>query len=240
VLQELILNNKIISGHDVSSGGLITGLLEMCFPSQKVGMEIDLTTLKEKDTTALLFSENSGFLLQSELDLSSHFGDHGVDCHPIGKVTETGKLTVQNNQDHLELDVAQYRDLWFSTSAALDAKQNKCAAERFDNYKTTPLKFDFPSSFNGKLSPSNKHKIKAAIIREKGSNSEREMAYAMHSSGFEVYDIHMTDLIEGRKTLEEFQFIVAGWRFFQLRCVGLCQRMGRCFSLQSKSQEKSG
>ena len=96
----------------------------------------------------LLFAENSGFLLQSELDLSSHFGDHGVDCYPIGKVTEKGKLTVQNNQDYLELDVAQYRDLWFSTSAALDAKQNKCAAERFYNYKTTPLKFDFPSSFN--------------------------------------------------------------------------------------------
>ena len=237
VLQELILNNKIISGHDVSSGGLITGLLEMCFPSQKVGMEIDLTTLKEKDTTALLFSENSGFLLQSELDLSSHFGDHGVDCHPVGKVTETGKLTVQNNQDHLELDVAQYRDLWFSTSAALDAKQNKCAAERFDNYKTTPLKFDFPSSFNGKLSPSNKNKIKAAIIREKGSNSEREMAYAMHSSGFEVYDIHMTDLIEGRKTLEEFQFIAAVGGFSNSDVLGSAKGWAGAFLYNPKAKK---
>ena len=59
------------------------------------------------------------------------------------------------------------------------------------------------------MSQSRPSKIKAAIIREKGSNSEREMAYAMHSVGFEVHDIHMTDLINGRKTLEEFRFIAA-------------------------------
>ena len=209
VVQELILNEKIISGHDVSSGGLITCLLEMCFPSEKVGMEIDMTLLNENDTIALLFSENSGLVLQSEVDLTNHFGEYKIECFQIGKVTPTGKLTFQNNNDQLNLDVAKYRDLWFSTSAALDAKQNNCAEERFANYKIVPLKFNFPSSFNGKLSPSNSPKIKAAIIREKGSNSEREMAYAMFSAGFEVYDIHMTDLIEGRKTLEEFKFIAA-------------------------------
>ncbi len=236
-LQELISNNKIISGHDVSSGGLVTSLLEMCFPSQKVGMEIDLTLLKEKDTTALLFSENSGLLLQSELDLSSHFSDHGVDCHFIGKVTETGKLTVQNNQDHLELDVAQYRDIWFSTSAALDSKQNKCAAERFKNYKSTVLKFDFPSSFNGKLSATNHSKIKAAIIREKGSNSEREMAYAMYSVGFEVYDIHMTDLIEGRKTLDDFQFIAAVGGFSNSDVLGSAKGWAGAFLYNPKAKK---
>ena len=209
VVQELILNEKIISGHDVSSGGLITSLLEMCFPSEKVGMEIDMTLLNENDTIALLFSENSGLVLQSEVNLTNHFGKYEIECYQIGKVTETGKLSFQNNNDQLNLDVAEYRDLWFSTSAALDAKQNNCAEERFANYKIVPLKFNFPSSFNGKLSPSNNPKIKAAIIREKGSNSEREMAYAMFSAGFEVYDIHMTDLIEGRKTLEEFKFIAA-------------------------------
>ena len=181
----------------------------MCFPSEKVGMEIDMTIVNENDTIALLFSENSGLVLQSEVDLTNHFGEYEIECFYIGKVTQTGKLTFQNNNDQLNLDVAEYRDLWFSTSAALDAKQNNCADERFANYKIVPLKFNFPSSFDGKLSPSNNAKIKAAIIREKGSNSEREMAYAMYSAGFEVYDIHMTDLIEGRKTLEEFKFIAA-------------------------------
>ena len=207
MLQELILSNKIISGHDISSGGMITSLLEMCFSSPKVGMEIYLSSLNEKDTTALLFAENSGLLLQSEFDLGLHFGNIGVDCYPIGKVTETGKLIVQNNQEMLELDVAQYRDLWFSTSAALDAKQNKCSEERFSNYKTTPLKFNFPSLFNGRLSPSKKSLIKAAIIREKGSNSEREMAYVMHCTGFEVHDVHMTDLIEEGKPLRNFNLL---------------------------------
>ncbi|MDA9596990.1 phosphoribosylformylglycinamidine synthase, partial [Flavobacteriaceae bacterium] len=86
LLQVLILNNDIFSGHDISSGGLITSLLEMCFPSQKVGMEIDLTSLTEKDTTALLFAENSGLLLQSEKNFTAHFKSHGITCHPIGKV----------------------------------------------------------------------------------------------------------------------------------------------------------
>tara|TARA_B100001173_G_scaffold312066_1_gene331505 strand:- start:1833 stop:4400 length:2568 start_codon:yes stop_codon:yes gene_type:complete len=237
LIQKLILNKKIVAGHDVSSGGLITSLLEMCFPSQNVGMEIDLTSLKEKDTTALLFAENSGLILQSEIDLTSHFINHNINCHLIGKVTETGKLIAQNNQDELELDVAQYREIWFSTSAALDAKQNKCAAERIENYKKTPLQFYFPSSFNGKLSSENNSKIKAAIIREKGSNSEREMAYAMYSVGFEVYDIHMTDLIEGRKTLEEFQFIAAVGGFSNSDVLGSAKGWAGAFLFNHKAKK---
>ena len=85
------MDEKIISGHDVSSGGLITSLLEMCFPTLGVGMEIDLTSLMEKDTTALLFAENSGWLLQSEMDLTSHFSSRGIDCHSIGSVTASGR-----------------------------------------------------------------------------------------------------------------------------------------------------
>ena len=237
VLQELILKKKIIAGHDVSSGGLITSLLEMCFPSQNVGMEIDLSSLNEKDTIALLFSENSGLVLQSEMDLSAHFGEHDVMCFSIGKATETGLLAIKNNQDQLKLDVDTYRDLWFSTSAALDMKQNKCAEERFKNYKNIPLKFNFPKTFDGKLAPSNKRKIKAAIIREKGSNSEREMAFAMHSVGFEVYDIHMTDLIEERKNLEEFQFIAAVGGFSNSDVLGSAKGWAGAFLFNPKAKK---
>lgn len=237
VLQELILDEKIISGHDVSSGGLITSLLEMCFPTLGVGMEIDLTSLMEKDTTALLFAENSGWLLQSEMDLTSHFSSHGIDCHSIGSVTASGRLKAQNNQDQVDLDVAQYRDVWFSTSAAMDANQNQCAAERFENYKSSALKFVFPSSFDGKIAPTHNRKIKAAIIREKGSNSEREIAYAMHSVGFEVYDIHMTDLIEGRKTLEEFQFIAAVGGFSNSDVLGSAKGWAGAFLYNLKAKK---
>lgn len=237
LIQNLILEEKIIAGHDISSGGLITTLLEMCFPSQNVGMMLDLTELDEKDTTALLFSENTGLVLQSKMDLTAHFKSQGIICHPIGKVNESGTLSLQNHQDQLAIKVAKYRDIWFSTSAALDAKQNQCAAERFENYKTTPLTFNFPSTFDGKLSPSNNIKIKAAIIREKGSNSEREMAYAMHSAGFEVYDIHMTDLIEGRKTLEEFQFIAAVGGFSNSDVLGSAKGWAGAFIYNPKAKK---
>ena len=145
-------------------------------------------------------------------------------------------LNIINHKDELELDVSQYRDIWFSTSAALDAQQNKCAKERFNNFKTTPLKFNFPTLFTGELAYSNSTKIKAAIIREKGSNSEREMAYAMHLVGFEVHDIHMTDLIEGRKTLEEFQFIAAVGGFSNSDVLGSAKGWAGAFLYNSKAK----
>jgi phosphoribosylformylglycinamidine synthase len=237
LIQSLIDENKIIAGHDVSSGGLITSLLEMCFPSNHVGMQIDLTAVGEKDSVALLFGENSGVILQSESDLDSYFAAEGVTCYPIGMTDDTGKLSLENHNDPLDLDVSHYRDVWFSTSAALDAHQNKCAEIRFSNYKTTPLKFKFPNNFNGSLSRSSGTKVKAAIIREKGSNSEREMAYAMHSVGFEVHDIHMTDLIEGRKTLDEYQFIAAVGGFSNSDVLGSAKGWAGAFLYNPKAKK---
>lgn len=237
LIQSLIDENKIIAGHDVSSGGLITSLLEMCFPSNHVGMQIDLTAVGEKGSVALLFGENSGVILQSESDLDSYFAAEGVTCYPIGMTNDSGKLSLKNHNDPLDLDVSHYRDVWFSTSAALDAHQNKCAEIRFSNYKTTPLKFKFPNNFNGSLTRSSGTKVKAAIIREKGSNSEREMAYAMHSVGFEVHDIHMTDLIEGRKTLDEYQFIAAVGGFSNSDVLGSAKGWAGAFLYNHKAKK---
>lgn len=92
---------------------------------------------------------------------------------------------------------------------------NGCAKKRFENYKQQPVEFAFDPSFTGKLSqfglnpdrrtPSG---IKAAIIREKGTNGEREMAYILYLAGFDVKDVTMTDLISGRETLEDINMIV--------------------------------
>ena len=238
LLQDLISTDKIIAGHDISSGGLITSLLEMCFPSQHIGMEIDLTVLQEIDTTALLFAENAGIIVQSPHDLQTHFQSHDIPCFTIGSVNNSGKINLQNHDDQIVLDVAQYRDIWYSTSAALDGKQNKCAQQRFQNYKATPLEFKFPNVFDGQLYATNQSKkIKAAIIREKGSNSEREMAYAMHLAGFEVYDLHMTDLIEGRKTLDEFQFIAAVGGFSNSDVLGSAKGWAGAFLYNPKAKK---
>jgi phosphoribosylformylglycinamidine synthase len=89
------------------------------------------------------------------------------------------------------------------TSFLLDQQQtaNNLAEDRYSNYKKQPLTFQFPNHFTGKLPvvESGKPRPKAAILREKGSNSEREMANAMYLAGFDVKDVHMTDLNLGTR-----------------------------------------
>ncbi len=237
-IQGLIKDKKILSGHDISSGGMITTLLEMCFPSQNIGMEINLSAVKELDTTKLLFAENSGLVIQSEENLMELFKSIDVECFNLGRVNNSGVLEIKNNGDLLNLDVAKYRDIWYSTSKDLDKHQTKddLAEKRFKNYKNTPLQFKFPHGFHGQLSQKNKKRIKAAIIREKGSNSEREMAYAMHISGFDVYDIHMTDLINGRETLEDYQFIAAVGGFSNSDVLGSAKGWAGAFLYNSKAK----
>ena len=125
----------------------------------------------------------------------------------------SGSVIVNNYQDEFNFPISQLRDVWYKTSFLLDQKQtsNGLAQDRFNNFKKQPLQYKFPAHFTGKLPAIdiNKPRPKAAIIREKGSNSEREMANAMYLAGFDVKDVHMTDLIAGRETLEDIQFVGA-------------------------------
>ena len=114
-------------------------------------------------------------------------------------------------------DIDHYRNVWYDSSYLMDLKQsfNGCASERLKNYKNQPLRYRLPSNFTGMLqnygmSAGRREKsgVRAAIIREKGTNGEREMAYAMYLAGFDVKDVTMTDLISGRETLDEVNFIV--------------------------------
>ncbi|RKD13318.1 phosphoribosylformylglycinamidine synthase [Pelobium manganitolerans] len=211
VMQQLIKNGKIEAGHDIGSGGLITTLLEMCFADVNLGAKIDLSSLGEEDSIKLLFSENIGLVFQAKASAEEVLTKAGVQFHKIGEVLSTAKLELSNATDQYSFDIAHLRDVWFKTSYLLDSKQtaNGLAKERFDNYKNQPLVFKFPANFDGKAPQINptKPRPKAAIIREKGSNSEREVANAMYLAGFDVKDVHMTDLITGRETLEDIQFI---------------------------------
>jgi len=213
-IQNLIKNDKIVAGHDVASGGLITTLLEMCFANTNLGAELDLSKIGERDTTKLLFSENSGIVFQANDDsIEKILDDANIEFYTIGKVTTNEKLSIQNQDDKIVLDIPELRDTWYKTSYLLDDKQtaNDLAKDRFDNYKNQPLEYVFPRHFTGLLDSarSDKKKPKAAILREKGSNSEREMANAMYLAGFDVKDVHMTDLISGRETLQDIQFLGA-------------------------------
>ncbi|WP_407556833.1 phosphoribosylformylglycinamidine synthase [Winogradskyella sp. 4-2091] len=213
-IQNLIKNNQIVAGHDVASGGLITTLLELCFADNNIGAELDLTSLGEKDSFKVLFAENAGIVFQSSDDaIEAELSNAHIEFHKIGEVTESDVLGVINGNEVFTMTVSRLRDMWFETSYLLDEKQtaNGLAKHRFDNYKNQALDFKLPTHFTGKLetTASDAVRPKAAILREKGSNSEREMANAMYLAGFDVKDVHMTDLISGRETLEDIQFLGA-------------------------------
>lgn len=245
-LQDLIKEGMIAAGHDIGSGGLITTLLEMSFAEVNLGAEYDLTALNEADTIKALFAENIAVVVQADAAVETVFTANGINFTKIGAPKEGDTVTVKNGEDTLTFDVAQTRDTWFKTSYLLDQKQSgvQKAKERYVNYKTQPLVYKFPEHFTGKiLSPLSGRgaggeapRPKAAIIREKGSNSEREMANAMYLAGFDVKDVHMTDLISGRETLEDIQFIGAVGGFSNSDVLGSAKGWAGAFLYNEKAK----
>lgn len=237
-IQELIKNDEITAGHDIGSGGLITTLLEMCFADNHLGAKVDFDSFEEKDVLKILFSENIGIVLQAYDDnvFESFLKEENITFHKLGIVTASNNLAIGN----YSLDIEKYRDTWFKTSYLLDQKQTKNgkAAARFVNYKNQPLQFQFPSHFKGKKPEidASKPRPKAAIIREKGSNSEREMANAMYLAGFDVKDVHMTDLISGRENLEDIQFIGAVGGFSNSDVLGSAKGWAGAFLYNEKAK----
>ena len=240
VIQELIKAGKITSGHDIGSGGLITTLLEMSFPSVNMGAEYDLTELRESDTVKVLFAENISIVIQADDSVEVDLAKNNIAFTKIGKPKEGSVITLKNGDDYFHFDITEARDTWFKTSYLLDREQSGTvkAKERFNNYKNQPLKFKFPTHFEGKKVSIDKlkSKPKAAIIREKGSNSEREMANALYLAGFEVKDVHMTDLIAGRETLEDIQFIGAVGGFSNSDVLGSAKGWAGAFLYNEKAK----
>jgi phosphoribosylformylglycinamidine synthase len=237
-IQELILEDNILAGHDIGSGGLITTLLEMCFADVNLGAKIDFSVFEEKDIIKYLFAENIGIVFQAKNDatLESKLNQNGVSFYKLGTATSEATLDL----GHLTFEIPTYRDIWFKTSFLLDQKQSKngTAQARFDNYKNQALQYTFPAHFTGKkpVIDASQPRPKAAIIREKGSNSEREMANAMYLAGFDVKDVHMTDLISGRETLEDIQFIGAVGGFSNSDVLGSAKGWAGAFLYNEKAK----
>ena len=238
-IQELIKADKITSGHDVASGGLITTLLEMCFADVNLGADFNISSLNEEDSIKVLFAENSGIVFQADEAIEAILSKNKIEFFNIGTANNSGNVTIKNNEDNFTFDVAETRDTWYKTSFLLDQKQtaNGLAQNRFDNYKNQPLQYTFPKNFTGKLARLKGKRPKAAIIREKGSNSEREMANAMYLAGFDVKDVHMTDLISGRETLEDIQFIGAVGGFSNSDVLGSAKGWAGAFLYNAKAKK---
>jgi len=240
-IQKMIKKKLIISGHDVGSGGLITTLMEMCFSTNNIGAKIDLTSLNEKDSVKVLFSENSGIVIQCKDKKSEkEIMDSGIRAYRIGEVTNSNNLVIKNHDNDFLFDLDKFRDYWFSTSTLLDKKQtsNNLADVRFKNYKKQPLKYKFPKNFEGNLIKltSGKKPI-AAILREKGSNSERELANALHIAGFDVKDVHMTDLLSGKENLKDVKFLGAVGGFSNSDVLGSAKGWAGSFKYNESAQK---
>lgn len=217
-VQSLIEKGQVLAGHDISAGGMITTLLEMCFSNTEGGISVNVSAIDEKDTVKLLFSQNPGIIIQvkDELEVAEYLLENGISYYSIGHPVNERSLLITNHSDNYCFDIDALRGKWFSTSYLLDRKQSgaELALERFRHFSEHELNINL-RDFNGSLKAAGiehgrrkKTGIRAAIIREKGVNGDREMAYALFLAGFDVKDVHMTDLISGRENLEDISMIV--------------------------------
>ncbi len=245
-IQTLIEKELILAGHDISAGGLITALLEMMFPHNYIGLDINLDVFAELDIVKLLFSEKPSVLIQiNNSQAKEILNNSGVIFHTIGKISKKNKLNIKHNSNDYVFDLFEMRDNWCETSYLMDVFQSgeTQAQARYDNYKNQELIFRYPENFAGTLKSigldadrKNKSGIKAAIIREKGCNCDRETAYALWLAGFDVKDIHMTDLISGDETLEDVNMIVFVGGFSNSDVLGSAKGWAGAFLYNDKAK----
>ena len=251
-VQEMIAKGWIMAGHDISAGGMITTLLEMCFANTEGGMHINLHSMcNDGDMVKTLLAENPGVIVEiSDANKEEFFKfmeDNGVGFAKIGYTTSDNRnIVVKCGDAEHTFDIDALREAWYKTSYLLDRKQsfNGCADERHNNYKNQPIELKFNSSFTGKLAQygitadrKGRSGIKAAIIREKGTNGEREMAYSLYLAGFDVKDVMMTDLISGRETLEDINMIVFCGGFSNSDVLGSAKGWAGAFLFNPKAKE---
>lgn len=220
-VQHLVRHGLLLAGHDISAGGLITCLLEMCFANTEGGLEVTADCFKKADLIKALFAENPGVVVQvadhDKKAFKKVLDDAGVAYAKLGRPTDERHILVGKDGATYQFGIDYLRDVWYETSYLLDTKQslNGCARLRFENYKEQPIEFNLAPDFRGTfaslgIDPDRRKPsgIRAAIIREKGTNGEREMAYALYLAGFDVKDVMMTDLVSGRETLDDVNMIV--------------------------------
>ncbi|MGL5547967.1 MAG: phosphoribosylformylglycinamidine synthase, partial [Tannerellaceae bacterium] len=247
-VQQLIEDGYILAGHDISAGGMITAMLEMCFANVEGGLEVNLDKLGEEDIIKILFAENPGILVQvkDKKAVEKILEENGIGFARIAKPTSERHVLVSKNGAEYQFGIDYMRDVWYSSSYKLDIKQSGsvCAGDRFENYKVQPIEYKFNKDFKGTLASfgisadrRENSGVKAAIIREKGTNGEREMAYAMYLAGFDVKDVHMTDLATGRETLEDVNLIVFCGGFSNSDVLGSAKGWAGGFLFNPKAKE---
>ncbi|XP_066258232.1 phosphoribosylformylglycinamidine synthase [Euwallacea similis] len=213
--QELIKDGAVLAGHDISDGGLIVTLLEMCFAGLS-GLDINVKH-RQGRAIPILFSEEVGWVIEVlEKDVGhcmSVFQGFHVPVFQIGKSIGYGiqsKVTVSVNNAVLESTVLPLMRMWEETSYKLELHQTikECADSEFLSLATRTgpkYKLTFDPDFESVLK---EEKVPVAVIREEGINSDREMAAALVRVGFKVWDITMQDLLTGAANLDRFRGVI--------------------------------
>ena len=218
-VQTAVGSGLVQAGHDVSAGGMLVALLEMCFANVDGGLEVDLDAIPDPDLVKILFSENPAVLLQAPADdrLEAILREADVRFYRVARPTDERHLLITKDGADYHFGIDYMRDVWYRSSYLLDRLQSgeECAATRYEQYKMQPLRFRIPDTFVGSTASlglsatrTERSGVRAAILRDKGTNGEREMAYALYLAGFDVKDVHLTDLATGRETLDDIDFAV--------------------------------
>lgn len=242
-MQFIIKNNMVVAGHDVGSGGVVVSLLEMTFGSRGIGANIDLSAIPSDSDAKTLFAENPSLIFQlrkkSEAEALLALKEYNVVPLKIGIPTNDEMVCIKACQNNFKFDVNKWRDIWYHKSYLMDNLQtkNNLARVRFENYKNQPLQYRFPQWHTGTIPIiDTSKKIKAGVIREKGSNSERELANALYLAGFEVMDIHTTDIMEGRTDLSDVQFLGAVGGFSHSDVMGSAKGWAAAFKFNERAK----
>ncbi len=249
-INSLVSKNQILAIHDISAGGLVTTLLEMTFANIRGGLSISTDGFNESDLVKILFAENPAVVIQvsdgQKANVEKVLGETSCKYYVLGRPTNNRKLEISHNGVITSFDINTMRNVWFKPSYDLDCFQSgeACAALRLKNYSKQPIRYQFPTNFDGKLksrgislSRREKTGVRAAIIREKGVNGDREMAYSLHLAGFDVKDVHMTDLMSGRETLDDVNMIVFCGGFSNSDVLGSAKGWASGFLYNSNAKE---
>ena len=211
-VQDLLKNKKILAMHDISDGGLVTTLLEMCF-TKKVGMRVNLE--KVSNLNQMMFSEEIGYVIQIEKNYTDEivkvFESNEIFVRNIAEIQDKNFSIFNDNSEVYCESVIDLEKFWRETSHAIQSiRDNKAIADSelsllddnsFDGLKAN-ICFDESQleTFNTK-----KTKPKVAVLREQGVNGQNEMAAAFTLAGFDAHDVHMQDLLDGNINLKDFQ-----------------------------------
>ena len=224
-IQQMLEEDLLLAYHDRSDGGLFTTLVEMAFAGN-TGLDIRLDKLAGCEAMILsaLFSEELGAVLQVKRENKGRVkdilaaADLGSCSHTVGQLRSDHKINFNFNGEVFSSDSrVKYQRWWSETSYRIQALRDnpECARQEFDNLlddNDTGLHASLPFDISENIAApfiATGSKPQIAVLREQGVNGHVEMAAAFDKAGFIAVDVHMSDILSGRRTLDEFKGLVA-------------------------------